>query len=241
MTEELVPESKRDLEKFGDEHYSLMAINGVVKSALQIRNELLNHTTSKDYIGKKDLYPYVPSNYMDDLFKKYYPIHHIEIIQPPEIIANCWVGCSVLIKAYLSPSIWISNPGTACHRITLPQEKNQLIKQRQKTNTPLSSTDIMPTDWCSLSNDFKSALTDAIKNAQSKFGVCADIYQKGIVPQEILDKVKEAFEELANSIPNTMEQLRVRKEWQTYSEKKGNNLLLKFQELQEKYGFFPTT
>lgn len=217
-----------------DEHYGLVSINSVVKSAISIRQSLLEEKTNPEYIGMKGVYAYVPSNYMDDTFKKWYPIHKIKITAGPAVIANCWVSCSVEIEAFLSPSISIINPGTACHRLNIPEKLRKALVA--KTIRP---EELTPLDWIDLSNDFKAALTDAIKNAQSRFGVCADVYNKGILPESEIIKIKAAFLELWKTIPNSMEQLMVKKEWDELCNKKGSNILRKFNEYAEKYHFFP--
>ncbi len=217
-----------------DEYYGLVSVNTVVKSAVKIRESLLKEKTNPEYVGMKGIYAYVPSNYMDDTFKKWYPIHKIRITSGPTVIANCWVSCSVEIEAFLSPSISIQNPGTACHRLNIPEKLRKALIAR--TTKP---EELTPLDWIDLSNDFKAALTDAIKNAQSKFGVCADIYNKGILPESDIIKIKAAFLDMWKLIPNSMEQLMVKKEWDDLCAKKGSNLLRKFNEYAQKYNFFP--
>ena len=205
-------------------NYSLLSIKGVVDNAIEIRKELMSKTTDKFYIDSKNGFLYVKGSYMDDLFKTMYPIHHIKIIEQ-KIIGNAWIVTSVEIEAYLSPSIYISNPGTGGQRLMLPKEYNDHAKQLKKDGKMVERLNFLnslsPIDWIDVGNDAKSSLSKAISNAQSKFGCAADIYNKGIIPSEIRVKIVAAVEELISKL-SPMEQIRAKKSWQECQDAKQN-------------------
>lgn len=204
--------------------YSLLSIQGVVNNAVDIRKKLIDHPTDKFYIDSKNGFLYVKGNYMDDLFKNMYPIYQTELIEQ-KIVGNAWVITSVILKAFLSPSIWISNPGTGGQRLMLPKEYNDHAKELKKNGKMVERLNYLnslsPIDWIDVGNDAKSSLSKAISNAQSKFGCAADIYNKGIIPPELRVKITLAVEDLIKRL-SPMEQIRAKKSWQECLDTKQN-------------------
>ncbi len=213
-----------ELEPIPEDTYKLMSIKGVVESANNIRKHLLSLTTDKYYLDSKNGFVYIKGNYMDNLFKSMYPIHRIELIKQ-EVIANAWVTTTVEIKAYLSPSIYISNLGSGAARLQIPKEYNDRAKALKADGKMVERLNFLnslsPIDWIDVGNDFKSSLSKAISNAQSRFGVGADIYNKEVLPPEYREKYSKAIEDLISKA-TPMEQIRLKKAWDECKVKKSN-------------------
>lgn len=215
MTNLITTEEEKEENKISP-NYNLVSTQGVVKMAFNLREEIMRLPTDRYYIDSKNGFAYVKSVYMDDMFKKIYPLHQIEIVNKT-VTANTWISYDVIIKAFIGRE-YISNPGTGGARIQIPADIGKIIKQYKadgkfKERHEFIMT-LTPLDWIDFGNDCKSALTKAIANAQSRFGVAADIYNKGILPEETriqMDRIVEFI--LKEKIVNPMEKVQVKQEW----------------------------
>lgn len=239
MSDELekVEEETKELELV-NKNYDLVSVNKLASSAFKIRKDLMDIKTNPNYVDNKNGFPYVKSTYMDDTFKKLYPLHRIEIVNSG-VVANCWIFFDVVIKAYLTPTIYISNSGTGGARIQIPKEFNDKAKALKASGEMDKRRDFLmslsPTDWIDFGNDRKSALTKAIANAESKFGVAADIYNKGIITEEQKSFIMKAVDYVINEvIVSPMERMNVLQYWKELLLKKGN-IVQFYISLAEKY------
>jgi len=178
------------------------------------RIEALADKTDPFYIDVKNGFPYVKSSYMDDAFAKKFPIHKITVIGEPTVIQQYWIVYTVQIEAWVSPNISITKTGAGGARLQIPRNL------KGKDGRPVRQ--ITPLDFIDVGNDFKSALTKAIQNAQSKFGICGDVYNKGIIAPEIREKIENAWSELIKTIVNPIQAVQARNEWAEAKEKKRN-------------------
>jgi hypothetical protein len=212
----------------------LVSFGKPVEIARSTREALMNLKTDRNYIKAKfGGHVYIVNTYMDDTFKKYYPIHHMEIVSGPDIILGYWVTFTVKIKAYLTPSIYISELGTAGARLQIPEQMSKAIKSGQ-----MNISQVTPLDFIDMGNDCKSALTKAIANCQSRFGVGADVYNKGIISEEVRKAVDLAVEEVISKyIVLPAEQIRARTYYSDLKVKNGNVVAF-LDGLREKYNVF---
>lgn len=154
------------------------------------------NSTNKYYTDVKNGFVYVKATYMDSEFRKHFPISTIEIIGEPIVLGNYWVIYNVLVTAFIGEHK-ISRPGTGGSRIQIPSDLGKALKKGLPNWTVevdkvqyTKPTNVTPVDYIDAGNDFKSALTKAIANAQSKFGISADIYKKIILSEQEYEDVK---------------------------------------------------
>jgi len=146
--------------------------------------------TPSSYVSLKDKYPYVHSNYVDDLFSKIFPDYEVEIIDK-QILQNYWIYVIVRVTVKVGDKT-ISRIGAGASRLQITREARAKVESGQGIVTPL--------DYVDIGNDIKAAITKAIKNAQERFGIAADINDRIVLSQEEIDLLEERFKELADSI-----------------------------------------
>jgi len=118
-----------------------------------------NVLTPKDKIKRRpDGYDYVENTWMDKSFKQHSPLYSSELVHYSE--ADGWISIIVRVTDRLTGN---SELGADSARIQV----------RQGAGTQPIFKDIIDKG-----NNIKSALSRAIKNAQSRFGHAADIYGK---------------------------------------------------------------
>ena len=226
----LVPLSEEEVSIVNDA-YPLVSLNKVALTVSQITKTVQSIPTDRYYTGRKGKYIFVKNNYVEALFKRYFPISKTHL-RDKSIVANTWIHYTVEVEAFISSGISISHLGTGSQRINIPQQMRDAIIEGKYPIERLT-----PLDWIDFDNDAKSALTKAIKNAQVKFGIAEDIYGKGVVPEHIRKDLCEVqFPALLSTIKLTLEKLSVQAMWDECI-KNGGNLLILFDRLCNKYNF----
>lgn len=134
--------------------------------------------TPKDKVKKKTGYDYVPNSFMSHEFKEFAPLYSHELINSFVDLGH--VYCFVSVTDRITGN---NELGAGAARI-----------QVKKESDAMSVKDIVDMD-----NNVKSALTEAIKNAYSRFGICADVYKKR--EEERPDEFVQRFEDAVKNVP----------------------------------------
>jgi len=114
--------------------------------------------TPKEKVNKRpDGYDYVASSWMDHESKTNIPLYEFKLLS--QSIELGWVICYVSLKNRITGNTEL---GAGAARI---QVSRGVVEPGFR-------------DVIDMSNNVKAALTNAIKNAQSRFGIAADVYQK---------------------------------------------------------------
>jgi len=114
--------------------------------------------TPKEKVNKRpDGYDYVASSWMDHESKENIPLYEFKLLN--QSIELGWVICYVSLKNRITGNTEL---GAGAARI---QVSRGVVEPGFR-------------DVIDMSNNVKAALTNAIKNAQSRFGIAADVYQK---------------------------------------------------------------
>jgi len=111
---------------------------------------------------REDGYDYVEGSYMDYQFKQDHPSYRTKLISLEVKAELGWIFATVELTDGTTGN---SEIGAGAARIQVSKEA------KAKGN-------ITPFDIIDLDKNAKSALTNAIKNAQSRFGTCADVYNR---------------------------------------------------------------
>ena len=146
-------------------------LNKVLADLLLIKNESLRETvtehvtsiydvkTPKEKIKKRpDGFDYVESTWMDKTFKGWSPLYKFTLVHVNETLG--WIDIIVSLEDRITGNVEL---GAGSARIQV----------RRNTVEPYQASDIVDKG-----NNLKAALTNACKNAQSKFGTSADVYGK---------------------------------------------------------------
>lgn len=137
----------------------------LMKSKEHFRDELQDYIlapydqkTPEEKVKKRpDGYDYVESSFMDYSAKRFMPLYEYKLLHVSWEMG--WVNCIVSSKDRITGNTEL---GAGSARIQVSRG----IKEP-------SFKDVVD-----MSNNLKAALTNAIKNAQSRFGISADIYQR---------------------------------------------------------------
>jgi len=175
----------------------------------EIRKKRLEAATPKDYvkskpIGGRDML-YVPATYMDNEFKDSSPLYKNEFAFPPFIFQN-WV----IVGVKLTDMIGNTELGLKAHRIQFNSDKKKAVQAGT-----MDMGQLTPFDMIDVGNDVSAALTEAIKNAQSRFGIAADIYNKQILSAEQLEELEKDFKVYLDDIQNPVKKRKILEEWQS--------------------------
>lgn len=140
----------------------------------------LDIKTPPEKVKKRpDGFDYVESSYMDYQAKQFMPSYEYKLIHVS--IEHGWINIIVSLTDRITGNVELGADSAR-------------IQVRQGTEVP-SYRDIID-----MGNNLKSALSKAIKNAQSRFGIAADIYQRReSVPTE---DERNRFEQMAKQIYN---------------------------------------
>lgn len=137
----------------------------LIKSQGHFRDELRNYITApydqktpKEKVKKRpDGYDYVESSFMDFETKKFMPLYKYKLLNLTWELG--WINCIVSLKDRITGNTEL---GAGAARIQV----NRGIEEPGFR------------DVIDMSNNVKAALTNAVKNAQSRFGISADVYQR---------------------------------------------------------------
>lgn len=134
--------------------------------------------TPAEKIKKRpDGFDYVESSWMDYQAKQFMPMYEYKLLHVS--FEHGWINVIVSLTDKLTGNVEI---GADSARIMVKRE----------AESP-SFRDIID-----MGNNLKSALSKAIKNAQSRFGIAADVYQKR--ESEPTDDERKRFEELTAQV-----------------------------------------
>lgn len=147
------------------------AVNNYITQPLDVK-------TPPEKVKKRpDGFDYVESSYMDYQTKKFMPLYEYKLLHVS--IEHGWINVIISLKDRITNNIELGADSAR-------------IQVRRDAETP-SFRDIID-----MGNNLKSALSKAIKNAQSRFGIAADVYQKReSVPT---DDERTRFEQMAKTI-----------------------------------------
>ena len=139
-----------------------------------------NVETPEEKVKKRpDGYDYVESSFMDHVFKEFSPLYEYQLLEFS--IQLGWIVCVISLRDRITGNTEI---GADAARIMV------------KKDAPEPSFK----DVIDLGNNVKSAISKAIKNAQSRFGVAADVYQKReSVPT---DEERKRFKDILTRVKN---------------------------------------
>ena len=180
-----VAQTERALTKIseGSEIWKVLSDLTVLSNAKSI---VLDHITApfniptpKEKVKKRpDGYDYIESSWMDKEFKTQSPIYSHELVHYSE--GHGWITIIVRLTDRTTGN---SELGASSARI--------MVK---------SGTGLEPTfkDIIDKGNNVASALTKAIKNAQSRFGIGADVYGKR--ESAITDQERDRYESMSKTI-----------------------------------------
>lgn len=172
-----------------------------------LREARINQPTPKEYVKTKPMgnkgMRYIPANYMDDTFKKSSPKYSNKFAFQPFFFQN-WV----IVGVELTDVAGNVELGLKAHRVQFNSDKKKAVQAGQ-----LSVSDLTPFDMIDVGNDVSACLTEAIKNAQSRFGIGADIYQKQVLSAEDLEQLNKDFADFLKEIDNPMAKRKYQTEW----------------------------
>ena len=168
---------------------SPLKTNGLI-SAQAKENALLEimkpygDKTPKDKIQKRpDGYDYVEYSYMDHVAKQNMPLYMFKVINEETIINMLSCTFTVELTNRITGNTEIGTGGT---RIKI--SKNARLRLEK-------GGAVTPFDIIDLGHDKAAALTAAIKNAESRFGVCADVYNRTeeLRTEDDVERYQEVF------------------------------------------------
>jgi hypothetical protein len=143
---------------------------------------------------REDGFDYVQGSYMDYSFKQDHPLYSTELLQVNVENSIGWVYAAVRITDIVTGN---SEIGAGAARIQVSRD----AKERGN---------ITPFDIIDFDKNIKSAVTNAIKNTQMRFGTCADIYQRR--EETLTEDEKTRFESLILNAPIVKRQI-IRDAW----------------------------
>lgn len=140
-----------------------------LKRVIEYNFKPYEQETPPDKIKKRpDGYDYVEYSYMDKEYKKYHPFYSIRMVGTPQLYLQLlYVECSIELTSKITGN---TECGTGGARIQLKTEAKKLVESGKRG--------VLPFDIIDYDKNVKSALTNAIKNAESRFGIAADVYQR---------------------------------------------------------------
>lgn len=150
-------------------------------------SEIFDYKTPAEKVKKRpDGFDYVSGQYMDYVFKQHSPLYKYQLLHVS--FEYGWVSIIVSLEDRLTNNVEL---GAGAARIQVPRG----------VETP-SFRDIID-----LGNNLKAALSAAIKNAQSRFGVAADVYKRreGIASDEERKRYETLKEQCKNLAPDRLE------------------------------------
>lgn len=124
-------------------------------------------------------YQYASAAYMIDQMDNFHPLRKEE----GSVSINDKTACILAVVTVTDLITGESRVGTDAHRITFKKDSEKGLE---------SLVDI--------GNDAKSALSEAIRNAYSRFGIAADIYKK-VMKEPVTEEQRVKLEEILSSIP----------------------------------------
>jgi hypothetical protein len=161
----MVPEKQTDVGTSLSRHLEVVEALANLNIISASRDEVIDHITKPldiktppEKIKKRpDGYDYVESSFMDYQTKRFMPLYEYKLLHVSWELG--WINVIVSLRDKVTGNIEL---GAGSARIQVSRG----------IETPGFR------DVIDMSNNLKSALTNAIKNAQSRFGISADVYNK---------------------------------------------------------------
>lgn len=175
----------------------------IVNRAKEVKEVFIKQKTDKSYVRKRGDFPYVPYAYMLEKFEQVIPLYRERLVVcefHPQVLQ---VFVCLEITDLTTGNTRI---GTGAARVQVSTETKKAVEAGERQLRPF---DILDYD-----KQIKSARTQAKKDAIKEFGVCADIYDRIIVPDELISKMQKEFNEIVKSIESPLERMNWNKEWQ---------------------------
>lgn len=156
-----------------------------IEIASHLHDDILKHIsqpfdvkTPPEKVKKRpDGFDYVEGSFMDFETKKFMPLYEYTFLHISFHMG--WISIMVSLKDRTTGNVEL---GSGAARIQVPRSVDEPGFR----------------DVIDMNNNIKAALTNAIKNAQSRFGICADIYgRRESVPNEL---ERERFDSLKSEI-----------------------------------------
>lgn len=177
--ESLVQGLNRSTDEIVKNLANITLVDGTLRAGLRdyITAPYDNKTPKEKVKKRPDGYDYVESSFMDYETKKFMPLYEYQLLHISWEFG--FINCIVSLKDRITGNTEL---GAGSARIQVSRG----------VETPGFR------DVIDMGNNIKAALTNAIKNAQSRFGIAADIYQRReSVPT---DAERERFENLKTQI-----------------------------------------
>lgn len=135
-------------------------------------------TPREKVMKRPDGFDYVESTWMDKSWKEFAPLYEYQLVHISESMG--WIDIIVSLKDRVTGNVEL---GGGSARIQVRSGSGDVPGFR---------------DVIDKGNNLKSALTNAIKNAQSRFGISADIYGKreGVRTEEEIKRFKSMLEQI---------------------------------------------
>lgn len=132
---------------------------------------------------RPDGYDYVKASYMDFQAKSSMPLYEYSLLHVSTL--EGWIQIIVSLKDRITGNVELGAGG-------------ERIQVKAGTETPTFR------DIIDMGNSLKAALTEAIKNAQSRFGFAADVYQRreSVPTDEERQRYESLYEEIKSISPS---------------------------------------
>lgn len=182
MSDLLSPKDIQSTEELNQFEKRLRILSSHVKQARKVK-------TPKDQIKVQEGtgYPYPAAAYMIDQMDNFHPLRKEE----GTVSIDDRTRCIIAVVTVTDLVTGESRVGTDAHRITF------------KKGLPPS-----PESLVDMGNDAKSALSEAIRNAYSRFGISADVYKK-VMSEPITDEQRTKLVQLFDSIPEVSQMWKI--------------------------------
>jgi len=197
--------------------------------ARKLRKEASEAKTPSEYIkwksggfvgGTEVFFPYPTQAYMFSEFNRLYPLHKFKIISTKFIPEVFSVEVSLEVTDITTG---VTEPGVGASRVQIKKKARELAEAGEKMPTPF--------DVVSYDVAVKSARTQAKKDGIKEFDICADIYDRVIIPEETIKAWNSAYEKLVDEhVVNPVDKMNWKKRWDNEPLKGRGDLLKKAME-----------
>ena len=146
---------------------NLSVVSEFKQQASEYVSKLFNDKTPPEKVKKRpDGFDYVESSWMDFQAKQFMPFYKYELLHTS--YEKGFVNVMVSLTDKITGNVELGAGSSRIH-----------VSNSDKTHV------------IDMSNNIKSALTNAIKNAQSRFGIAADVYQKREAVSSSAEKLRK--------------------------------------------------
>lgn len=181
--------SNEALVRYSDYVEAFKAFEEIFEYVREKRKKVMKEDTPKEYVAKKPiggkLVDYVPYSYVDNKFKELYPLYEISLESKPELVMLAPGEWFILV------AVKVKDRQTGNTEVGISMHRIQLKKSAKEQGI---------IEFVDPGNDAKAALSEAIKNAQVRFGIAADVYQRREI--ERTEDERKRFYELLEKVRN---------------------------------------